>query len=95
MLAGSNKPRFATAKESDGYGVVWVSLIEKAWAKLCGNYDRVATGTVDMGFIHLCGVPSIGLKHVDFVSQQDKFWKEISAAESNKHIMTAGTSDKA
>jgi hypothetical protein len=66
VLQGANKPRFATAKTRDGRGVAWVSLIEKAWAKLCGNYDRVATGTVDMGFIHLCGVPSIGLKHFHF-----------------------------
>ncbi len=37
---------------------IWLPLIEKAWAKLNGNYDRIINGTVDIAFIHLCGVPS-------------------------------------
>lgn len=57
-------PCFGNAKPFGEKQVVWVSLLEKAWAKLCGNYDRVISGTVDMGFIHLCGVPSVGYKHL-------------------------------
>ena len=59
---GSSKPTI------EGRGVIWVSLIEKAWAKICSNYDRTIDGSLDMGFIHLCGVPSLNLKHLEFRS---------------------------
>jgi hypothetical protein len=31
-------------------------------------------GTVDLGFIHLCGVPSLALKHQEYRSLRDSIW---------------------
>lgn len=84
------------ASNNEGHtdrGVLWVALLEKAWAKLCGNYDRIVMGTVDMGFIHLCGVPSIGLKHALFRANKNAVWNKLEQAQREGHIMTAGTSD--
>jgi hypothetical protein len=62
VLPGSTRIAFGHSKnildDATGNrtkGVLWVSLVEKAWAKLNSNYDRIVMGTLDMGFIHLCG----------------------------------------
>tara|TARA_B110000285_G_C15066598_1_gene585487 strand:- start:808 stop:1293 length:486 start_codon:yes stop_codon:yes gene_type:complete len=59
-------------------------LIEKAWAKLCGNYDRISKGTLNMGFIHLCGVPTVTYNH----ESNTKFWSRLLLAEEARYIMT-------
>jgi hypothetical protein len=50
-------------------------------------------GTVDMGFIHLCGVPSVGYKHDEYKMKRDDVWNALKTAQAKKHIMTAGTAD--
>ena len=52
-------------------------------------------GTADMGFIHLCGMPSLGLKHGEYRSKRDELWRKLKAAKAAGHIIVAGTSDKA
>lgn len=69
-------------------------MIEKAWAKLCGSYASIVMGTADMGFIHLCGMPSLGLKHAEFRSKRDELWRKLKIAQASGHIIVAGTSDK-
>jgi hypothetical protein len=79
---GTTNLAFGKHLKEDGKGVIWVALIEKAWAKLNGNYDRTSLGTVDSGFIHLCGVPSIGYKHKTFFNEQARLhvWREMMIA---------------
>ena len=36
-----NKPAFGTSSES---GELWISLLEKGWAKLYGSYARIVGG---------------------------------------------------
>ena len=92
------KLAFGSARlQPDGKASLWVALLEKAWAKLCGNYDRIVMGTVDMGFIHLCGVPSIGFKHKEWgvsAPLKNNFWVACMNAYRSKHILTAGTIDE-
>ena len=73
-------PRFGSYKSKNGQAIIWVTLIEKAWAKLCGNYERIILGTLDMGFIHLCGVPSVSCKHILFKNKRDELFNAIKIA---------------
>lgn len=45
-------PVFATNRTPN---VVWVPLIEKAYAKLCGSYEAIDSGQVSDGLVDLTG----------------------------------------
>lgn len=81
----------------DDKGFIWLPLLEKVWAKLNGNYDRIIMGTVDLGFIHLTGVASQGMKHEEMRNDTGKtyLWNKIKKAFENDHIVAAGTQDDA
>ena len=58
-----------------------VSLIEKAWAKVHGNYDRIVMGSCDLGFACLCGVPSFTFKNNEYRGARKlELWQEITSA---------------
>lgn len=38
-----------------GDGELWVALVEKAFARLCGSYAKTEWGTVAYGLLYLCG----------------------------------------
>jgi hypothetical protein len=52
-------------------------------------------GTVDLGFIHLLGVPSLGYKHLELKNAQGRefLWGRLIDAQNNGHLMTSGTAD--
>jgi hypothetical protein len=42
---------------SDGEGEMWVQLIEKAWAKVCGSYEAAEMGTAAEALNNIDGTP--------------------------------------
>ena len=62
VLKGTNQIAFARSKQPE----MWVSLIEKGWAKLHGSYSAIHGGLPAMAASHLLGVPSKTLRHEDY-----------------------------
>jgi len=55
------KLTFAKAKDDE----LWVCLLEKAWAKLHGSYERPEGGYPHHAGVHMMGVPSTKIIHKD------------------------------
>ena len=71
FLPVKSNGRLAFASSRDGE--IWVSLLEKAWAKLHGTYARIEGGLPSFAYSHLLGVPSEAINH-DSVSDPEVFF---------------------
>ena len=70
LPCGQNgKPAFATCRDNE----LWVSLLEKAWAKLHGTYARTEGGLPCFAASHIMGVPSESHHH-DSIENVDQFF---------------------
>ena len=49
--------RNKAGETKDGEGEIWVQLIEKAWAKVCGSYEASEMGTTAEALNNIDGTP--------------------------------------
>jgi hypothetical protein len=68
---------------------LWVLLLEKAWAKLYGSYERIEAGLTREALRDLTGAPT----KVIF-SDDKNLWSEITTGERENYIMTAGANEE-
>jgi hypothetical protein len=54
---------------------IWVSLVEKAWAKLLGCYKRADGGSASDAANHLTGCPTYLFNHKE--NSSEELWKRI------------------
>ena len=81
--------QFAMSKSEENE--IWVALIEKAWAKINGNYIRIGCGgSPNEVFDVLTEAYSeeVAVKP----SVKEKLWKKLMEGEEKGFVMTAGTS---
>jgi calpain-15 len=76
-------PAFSSANGNE----LWVILLEKAWAKLHGSYDRIIGGQCHETFRDLTGAPAW-----EFESGDEDAWDRILEADRKNYIMAAGVS---
>lgn len=81
----NGSPAFATCRD----GEIWVSILEKAWAKLHGTYARTEGGLPCFAASHIMGVPSESFSHEAIESNEDFFDMLQSADRRNFTMMAA------
>jgi len=64
---------------------MWVSIVEKCWAKACGGYDWTIGGYTKEALRCLTGAPAQEYYH-DYI-ESDKLWKKIKFSDINKYVM--------
>lgn len=77
---------------------LWVLLLEKAYAKLHGNYVQLRSGYVSHGMADLTGAPTCEFRfpqerhnYEAIESFADDLWEKLSFADARGYIMCAGT----
>jgi hypothetical protein len=65
---------------------LWVSLIEKMWAKILGGYYKTSLGAPSEGFLSLTDCPTDVYHHTHYESSED-LWEGIKLARSKKWIL--------
>ena len=82
VMKGTKKLAFAQTKSES----LWVSLLEKGWAKLHGSYSSTSGGVPSFATSHLLGVPLKTLRHAD-CKNMNNFWNVLLRAEQRKFKM--------
>ena len=80
-----NQPAFAGSKDQE----LWVMLIEKAWAKIHGNFDVIQGGDCRESLAAITGAPVEYNKHKDRTPEE--LWKMIKTFDMNNYAMCTGS----
>ena len=85
----------ATAFAGRPNGELWVSILEKAWAKLHGTYARAEIGFVPFAFNHLTGAPCKQYLHDDITtSYRNQWWSKLKKYAQMQYIMMSSSKEK-
>ena len=82
-----NKPGELADKE----GEIWVQIIEKCWAKICGSYEAAEAGTCMEAFNNIDGTPcqEYSLKALEDNKQEAMLWDMLVEADKYRYPVTA------
>ena len=73
---------------------IWVLILEKAWAKIFGNYERIEAGTAGEAMYPLTGSPHKFFIHENFI-RKDYIWQRIYQADKMKCPMATAVASMA
>jgi len=82
----NGSPCFASARD----GEIWVSILEKAWAKLHGTYARTEGGLPCFAASHVMGVPSESFSH-SAIESNEEFYDMLKSADARDFTMMAAS----
>ena len=92
----TNTDRWAFCRPSrdDGINEIWSLILEKAWAKVFGSYQRIEAGTAGEAMYPMSGRPHRFYVH-DNLNNKDKLWDNILAAEQKNYPMCTAVASQA
>ena len=73
---------------------LWVLILEKAWAKVFGSYQRIEAGTAGEAFYPLTGCPHKFFIHSD-CRNLDRLWQTILRSDNLKFPMCTAVASQA
>ena len=65
----NKQPAFSSSKDA---GEIWIMLLEKAYSKMTGSYERIVGGTGYEALIALSGAPAQRYRHNQYVGTLSK-----------------------
>lgn len=90
---GEEKFCFARNKQGelkDGEGEIWVQLLEKAWAKVCGSYEAAEMGTAQEALNNIDGTPCqvYFIDEIEKANDQALLWDMLAEADEQRYVVT-------
>lgn len=84
---------WAFSRSNDDHEI-WVMLLEKAWAKVFGSYQRIEGGQAGEALPALTGAPTTVLDHEE-TNDVEKLWTKISYADRKNYVIGTTVQGKA
>jgi calpain-15 len=73
---------------------LWVLLLEKAWAKINGNYEKTIAGQTHDALSFLIPGPSVYIDH-DYIPDSDQaFMQQIDTSLEEDHIVCGSSNNE-
>ena len=93
MLYQWSTPTLKFAKPANDNQAMWAAIMEKAWAKLKGNYLIAEGGLVENGLHYLVGIPVFRYSTADIttVAEAEAAYDALVAADAANYLMGTGT----
>ena len=93
MLFKESNPKLVFGKPAADEKALWAAILEKAWAKLKGNYIISGGGLIENGIRHLVGIPVFRYETSEITTNSDAeaAFDILVAADAANYLMGAGT----
>lgn len=86
---GSNYQTIFAKVQRTGAKATWMVILEKAYAKLMGNYAQLIGGWADRGVNALTGFPSYNIQVANETA--DSLWLKVNDHDNDNDILTASS----
>lgn len=93
LFKSNTNPSLVFTKVADDKNAMWAAIMEKAWAKVRGNYINANGGFFENAFHVTLGAPVFGYKTSAITTDADveTAYQRILAADAANYIMGATT----
>ena len=91
LFPWSNHKNTWAFSRSSNDNEIWVLLLEKAWAKIFGSYQRIEGGTTGEALPALTGAPTQMILHAE-TEDKEFIWNTIKEADAKDYVIATSVS---